>query len=102
MGVSFAEIFFSNSTALGMACVTVSEADAAAILAVVMETPGVEVTVDLAAEAVRASGRSWPCRMSASAREALMTGTWDATAMLTADFDAVRATAARLPYVQGF
>jgi len=40
--------------------------------------------------------------MPASAREALMAGTWDATAMLTADFDEVRATASRLPYIIGF
>ena len=102
VGVSFAEIFFSNSTALGMACVCVSESDAAALRALVEQAPGTEVTVDLAAQTVNAGGRTWPCAMPASAREAMLTGTWDATAMLTADFDAVRATAARLPYIRGF
>ena len=36
------------------------------------------------------------------ARDALMTGRWDGLGLLLADFDAVRATAARLPYLREF
>ena len=43
-----------------------------------------------------------PCTMPAAARLAFLAGTWDASALLTADFDAVRAAAARLPYIAGF
>jgi hypothetical protein len=34
--------------------------------------------------------------------EALVTGAWDATGLLLEDPDAVKATAASLPYVSGF
>ena len=47
---------------------------------------------------LRAGPDTWPCAMPDSAREAFLSGVWDATALLTADFDEVRAVAARLPY----
>jgi 3-isopropylmalate/(R)-2-methylmalate dehydratase small subunit len=102
VGVSFAEIFFSNATTLGVACVSVTAEIASALACVVACGKAATVEVDLPALVVRAGGREWPCAMPAPAREALMAGTWDATAMLTADFEAVRATAARLPYLAGF
>jgi hypothetical protein len=40
--------------------------------------------------------------MPAAARDALVTGLWDGTGLLLADFDEVRATADALPYVGGF
>jgi len=39
--------------------------------------------------------------MPPAAHDALVTGLWDGTGMLLADFDDVRATAERLPYVSG-
>jgi len=102
IGVSFAEIFFSNATALGVACMSVTAADAAELARLVERAPDAAVTVDLVAESVRAGERQWAARMPASAREALVSGSWDATAMLTSDMDAIRATAARLPYIRGF
>jgi len=102
VGVSFAEIFFSNATALGVACVSLTPAEASELARIVERAPETTVTVDLAARRVHAGARQWVMSMPASVREALMTGTWDATAMLTADFDEVRATASRLPYIIGF
>ena len=102
VGVSFAEIFFSNATALGVACVSLTPAEASELARIVERAPETTVTVDLAARRVHAGARQWVMSMPASAREALMAGTWDATAMLTADFDEVRATASRLPYIIGF
>jgi len=102
VGVSFAEIFFSNATALGVACVSLAPAEASELAHIVERAPETTVTVDLAARRVHAGARQWVMSMPAPAREALMTGTRDATAMLTADFDEVRATASRLPYIIGF
>ncbi|MEI6667017.1 MAG: 3-isopropylmalate dehydratase small subunit [Acidobacteriota bacterium] len=102
VGVSFAEIFFSNATALGVACVSTSPEAAADLARLVEQVPGTVVTIDLPAMQVRAGTHVWSVTMPASVREALTAGTWDATAMLTADFDVVRATAARLPYIRGF
>jgi 3-isopropylmalate/(R)-2-methylmalate dehydratase small subunit len=102
VGVSFAEIFFGNATALGVACMSMAPEAGHELARVVELAPDTVVTVDLVAQSVQAGSRLWPASIPAPAREALVTGTWDATAMLTAEFDAVRATAARLPYITGF
>jgi len=102
VGESFAEIFFSNATALGVPCVTVSEAAMEALMAAASPARGAEITVDLATLRVTADTVDVPASMPGSAREAFLAGTWDAASMLLADFDAVRATAARLPYIAGF
>jgi len=98
VGESFAEIFFSNATALGLPCVTADRDAVDALMRACERDPGLMVTVDLVTMGVRAGAQAWPVAMPAPAREAFLAGTWDATALLTADFDAVRAVAARLPY----
>lgn len=98
VGESFAEIFFSNATALGLPCVTAGHGEIAAIMATLEREPDAVVAVDLTAMQVAIAGAAWPVAMPAPAREAFLAGTWDATALLTADFDQVRAVAARLPY----
>jgi 3-isopropylmalate/(R)-2-methylmalate dehydratase small subunit len=102
VGESFAEIFFANATALGVPCVTVSGDDARGLAQAVEASPAAEVTVDVAALEVRAGAVVARAAMPASAREAFLSGTWDATALLTADFAVVRQAAARLPYIAGF
>src|SRR5690606_5982039 len=43
----FAEIFFGNSTMLGMPCVTMSEGDIKALAAEIERNPKVEIDIDL-------------------------------------------------------
>ena len=102
VGESFAEIFFSNATALGVPCVSVEPGAVRALMAKVEGDPAGAVTVDLEAMIVRGGGVEAGCTMPAAARRAFLAGTWDATALLMADFEAVRAAAARLPYIAGF
>jgi hypothetical protein len=40
--------------------------------------------------------------MPAAARDAFLSGRWDATGLLLDDFEQVQAVAARLPYVSGW
>jgi 3-isopropylmalate/(R)-2-methylmalate dehydratase small subunit len=102
VGESFAEIFFSNATALGVPCVSVGPDTVQALMSLVERDPSAVVSVDLAALTVRGEGISAACTMPTAARRAFLAGTWDATALLTADFETVRAAAARLPYLGGF
>jgi 3-isopropylmalate/(R)-2-methylmalate dehydratase small subunit len=102
VGESFAEIFFSNATALGVPCVSASPEDVRAWMAAAERDPAATLTVDLETMTVRGGGVEAACTMPAAARNAFLAGTWDATALLTADFGAVRAAAARLPYISGF
>jgi len=102
VGESFAEIFFSNATALGVPCVSVRPEGVQALMALVERDPAAIVSIDLEGMVVTSGGIETACAMPAAARNALLAGTWDATALLTADFAAVRAAAARLPYIGGF
>jgi 3-isopropylmalate/(R)-2-methylmalate dehydratase small subunit len=102
VGESFADIFFGNCVALGMPCVTASEADVSALLAAVEEDPAHELAIDLDAMTASYRGRGFPVTMPPAARSQLRDGTWDATRTLLEAEPAIRATAERLPYVRGF
>jgi 3-isopropylmalate/(R)-2-methylmalate dehydratase small subunit len=102
VGESFSEIFFGNSVALGMPCLTVSAADAEALLAAVETDPQAEVTVSVSAETVEVNGTKCPANIPDGARQAFIAGTWDATGQLLDDFEQVRNVAKNLPYVSGF
>jgi 3-isopropylmalate/(R)-2-methylmalate dehydratase small subunit len=102
VGESFSEIFFGNSVALGMPCLTVSASDAGALMSAVEANPQAEVTVSVADQSVSIGGTRYQAAIPAGAREAFTAGTWDATGLLLDDFDRVRAVAKNLPYVSGF
>jgi 3-isopropylmalate/(R)-2-methylmalate dehydratase small subunit len=102
VGESFSEIFFGNSVALGMPCLTVSAEDAEALLAAVEASPALELTMSVGAETVAAGGERYRAAIPAGAREALTTGSWDATGALADNFEEVRSVARNLPYITGF
>lgn len=96
---NFAEIFFGNSTTLGMPCVTASREDIAKIAAAVEADPQVEVTIDLVALEARFAGQTVKIEQRETARDALINGRWDAIGELIDGLPDVRATAAKLPYM---
>jgi 3-isopropylmalate/(R)-2-methylmalate dehydratase small subunit len=98
---SFAEIFFGNSTGIGLPCVALSREHLAELAAWVAANPTQELTVDLVARTVVAgdNAKSWPATMADSARDGLINGKWDAIADLLDSGSAISETAARLPYV---
>ncbi len=102
VGESFSEIFFGNSVALGMPCLTVSAEDADALQSVVEANPLAEVSLSVRAQSVELNGEKYQASVPAGAREAFTAGTWDATGLLLDDFDQVRNVAKNLPYVSGF
>ena len=99
VGQSFSEIFFGNSVALGMPCPTATRESLQAMMALAERDPSTVFSVDLQAMRVTAAGQSFEIALPASAREAFLDGSWDATGLLVDDFDAVRRVAAALPYV---
>ncbi len=102
VGEGYSEIFFGNSVQLGLPCVTVDAAGIEALQAAAESAPATEFTVDLETMTVTGGGATVRATMPAAARDALTTGLWDGTGLLLADFDAVKATAERLPYISGF
>ena len=102
IGPSSSEIFFGNSVMIGLPCVTLGDADLTWLRDAVNADAGAIVAVDLDSMTVTAAGRTASASMPPAARQALMTGAWDGTSLLLQDYDAVRKTAAKLPYIRGF
>lgn len=102
VGESFSEIFFGNSVALGMPCVSAAPETLQALMTAVENEPSTELVVDLDVMTVHSNGATYLIALPAPARDAFLSGTWDATALLLADFKQVRAVADRLPYVSGW
>ena len=102
VGESFSEIFFGNSVALGMPCVTAPPEAVARLQQLIDESPEEPITVDLDAQQLVCGGWQTPVTLPAAARESFLDGSWDATAMLLHRYEEVEATAARLPYPSGW
>jgi len=102
VGVSFSEIFFGNSVALGMPCASVSADDARRLIEAAEGNPSQAFTLDLHRMSVTGGHLSVPVTLPAAARESFTEGTWDATGLLLDHFEEVEAVAARLPYVNGW
>lgn len=95
---NFAEIFFGNSTGLGIPCVSAAREDIAKIAAAVEKDPTTEVTIDLAKQEVRFAGQSVKISIRESARDALVNGRWDPIGELLDGLPAVKQTAGGLAY----
>jgi 3-isopropylmalate/(R)-2-methylmalate dehydratase small subunit len=99
---SFAEIFFGNSTAIGLPCLTASHEDVEKIMAVVEAQPAAELAIDIESLRLTGGGLAVPLRMPAAQHGAFLSGDWDATGLLLADYAVVERTAANIPYLRGF
>ncbi|HET9955793.1 MAG TPA: 3-isopropylmalate dehydratase small subunit [Polyangiaceae bacterium] len=97
---SFAEIFFGNSTTLGMPCVSVSHDAIVQLSGAVEGDPSLEVGIDLESRTVSAGSLRFPLTIKETARDALMRGAWDPIGQLLDGAEQVRALTARLPYLQ--
>ena len=102
VGESFSEIFFGNSVAIGLPCVTLPRETVQELQTLVEGAPKSAFSVDLESETLVAEGKAYPVSIPSNAREAFLSGHWDGTSMLLDRFDEVEALAKRLPYVAGF
>jgi 3-isopropylmalate/(R)-2-methylmalate dehydratase small subunit len=96
---SFAEIFFGNSTALGMPCASLSRGDLEQLAALVEAKPEAVVTIDLVGGVVAADHLRMPFAMKDGARQALIDGLWDPIGQLLEAREQIAAKAASLPYL---
>jgi 3-isopropylmalate/(R)-2-methylmalate dehydratase small subunit len=102
VGESFSEIFFGNSVALGMPCVSASAADMDRLMTIVEKAPETVLTIDIKEGTVRAGDLRVAISLPPAAHESFLDGTWDATGLLLDKFEEVEAVAASLPYVNGW
>lgn len=102
IGESFAEIFFGNCLTLGVPCLSGSHDDVAALQALVSREPSTTLTIDVAGLTVGSGDRQWSLQLAEGPRSMLVSGQWDGTSQLVAHDAELRATAARLPYLNSF
>ena len=97
---SFAEIFFGNSTTLGMPCATLDAAAIQKLRDAIEADPALDITVDVENREVRTgNGDTFPCGIPDSARDSLIAGRWDPIQELLEHRDGIQATANSLDYV---
>ncbi|MGE4605408.1 MAG: 3-isopropylmalate dehydratase small subunit [Myxococcota bacterium] len=102
IGLSFAEIFAGNCTALGLPYVTLEARDLAALMDSVALDPDQQVEVDIEARSVTSRAGTVPAKIPDGVRKQLLENRWNATEVLLEAGDAIEATASRIPYLSSF
>ena len=102
VGGSFGEIFFGNCVMLGIPCLRASQEDLEWLQREIGRAPQTPVGVDVDKQEVRFGDRVIKATVPDGARNQLVNGTWDSTAVLLEGGDKIEATAKKLPYVVGF
>lgn len=97
---SFAEIFFGNSTNLGVVCVTASDPDRAVLAAAIEGNPNLEITIDVEDHKVWFDDEFIPCDIKPGARDSLLSGSYDPLDELLEGAGAVAEVAGNLAYMQ--
>jgi 3-isopropylmalate/(R)-2-methylmalate dehydratase small subunit len=95
----FAEIFFGNSTTLGLPCVTVSSADREALQQLVEKDADAKIDINLENKTITAGSQTYNCDIRESAREVLMNGHWDPIADLLENNPQIDAVAGKVGYM---
>lgn len=102
VGESFAAIFAGNCTMMGLPAVVVGAKEIDQLIKSVEENPRTDYTVDLEKKTISYGNQKLTFDMPETYRKALTQGYWDSTALLRANLDQVKLTAAKLPYMSGF
>jgi 3-isopropylmalate/(R)-2-methylmalate dehydratase small subunit len=93
---NFAEIFFGNSTTLGLPCLSAKKENLQALTQLISSEPSTEVEINLENLKVTAGKLSFPVTMKASAQQGLLSGRYDAIADLLTNLPKVQELAASL------
>ena len=96
---SFAEIFYGNSTNLGVVCVTATDTDREILAKEIEKNPELEITIDVKDHKIWYGDQYITCDMRPGARDSLLRGTYDPLDELLEGADAVAETAGKLPYM---
>lgn len=102
VGESFAAIFAGNCTMMGVPAVVVGAKEIEQLMKSVEEDPRTEYSVDLENKTLSYGQQKIAIDLPETYRIALTAGSWNSTALLHANLDRVKKTAAKLPYMTGF
>jgi 3-isopropylmalate/(R)-2-methylmalate dehydratase small subunit len=96
---SFAEIFYGNSTNLGIVCVTATDVDREVLAKAIEKDPELEITIDVSDHKIWFGDQYITCDMRPGARDSLLKGSYDPLDELLEGAADVAKTADRLPYM---
>jgi 3-isopropylmalate/(R)-2-methylmalate dehydratase small subunit len=102
VGESFAAIFAGNCTMMGVPTVTVGGQAIEQLMRSVEQEPRTEYTIDLDVKTLTYGSQTIAIDLPETYRSALTSGSWDSTALLRANLEQVKKTAAKLPYIANF
>ncbi len=96
---SFAEIFFGNSTNLGVVCVIASDADREILRDAIEQNPELELTIDVENLKILYGDQFVPCEIKPGARDSLLSGNYDPLSELLSGEASVASVAGSLRYM---
>ena len=99
VGESFAEIFAGNCLALGIPTLTADTETVTDLQDWIEAHPDEAIQIDVAEGTVSYGDKTVDVEVDDAQQQALVEGTWDTTAVMRSNLDAVRETARSLPYV---
>jgi len=102
IGESFAAIFAGNCTMMGLPAVTLSAAQIEKLMQAVERNPRTSFDLDLQQKTLSFGEERMNVDLPETYRSALISGSWDSTALLRENLDQVKNTAGKLPYITGF
>jgi 3-isopropylmalate/(R)-2-methylmalate dehydratase small subunit len=102
LGESYSDIFFGNALVMGLPCLTLDSDAVETLMAAAEANPQDDISISLTDSTVKSGSRTFKAAIPPSAREALLTGTWDATGLLLDDIEQIKAVATGLPYLREF
>jgi 3-isopropylmalate/(R)-2-methylmalate dehydratase small subunit len=97
---SFAEIFFGNSTNLGVVCAIASDVDRKAIAQAIDINPDIEISIDVENLRICYGENSVPCEIKPGARDSFLSGRYDPLDELLQGAGEVSKTASSLTYMK--
>jgi len=95
---SFAEIFYGNSTTLGIVCVTLSKSEILELAKTIEADPNIHIEIDIEEEVIRTGEKVYKCGIKPSTKKALLDGEYDSLGVLLKNMDKVMEVEKKLPY----
>ena len=95
---NFAEIFFGNSTNLGIPCVSVESHARNRLVELVEQSPAQDIFIDVSSRKIRLGDFVLDCELRDGARDSLLNGTWDPLDELLVARESIDRTSASLGY----
>jgi 3-isopropylmalate/(R)-2-methylmalate dehydratase small subunit len=99
---SFAEIFFGNSTTLGIPCVTLPREKLNKLASIINEDPEEEIDIEMNTRIIRVGEWEAGFAIPETAYQALVEGKWDPIAELLEAKGSIGKVAESLPYIFGY